>query len=1126
MVDGDGLVDKMVEIMAATSRHYLEELIAALPEILPQSQHNTMADHLLKMLEETNPMISILVDCLGNLELSPELVQRTKTALVHGISSKSFKFSDLPNVLDFLLSSVDNKLENNVELVMNIRDHLDLTEKMRPSQRVGPSSVKNKENRELDSKKNIERILLDKINISMMTEKKMLDAWCHTLEGIKDVEDVRPLDMIVMVMLYKNKQKRRSVEMLMKNKIRNAVITNDLIQSIFTNHKAFLIMWKDTVLDMSLALMLSSERVISECCARQLFISAFINLDEFCEREVISLLVSCINRTDTALLVLCDLATQHADKMAKYGWYLVGLLDHVSESMEVSMLRNIIIILAKLAWRKGSDSAGTQIRDDVVIFVKKQVQSGIIQYKKMGVVGAVVVAHAMVTACEEEDIGVPIAESSRHSRSGSIILTGLGVEAWDLLEFVSNKTNSHPELAGLFLDEMCFSFVDSLMTDKNFLEKFRERFSSNVEEVYVEDVEEEESDRYGVKMKYAMLLDDEQDSDGKPISITLAQKIATSVGLGLDTSVITAAMKKGDAELAKLLPSVRLLIKTMSLTSDGLDDIDALLGCGVWIFDHETIKINDLQPEQRTAVLHSLFYIINWFIELINGFSKVKDEDIKKKVLVRLKQIVSLKETLVKCLKTSPQYRPPTTLFSEDTSDWQPPSAVQKKTRKNSGKKGKKSKKTPTETMMNATLNLNTQRPSQMVSQQVKASQRQEEVSPPAPVDLQFYKPFFRELDLSCLNILKVEPVTTESSPSLSQELKDPRLRPEEMLFLMKDLLAKLDKSLGLKRKGFPGKQSLSSVGFTNLQLQSQEMVVTEVADSLKYILAHMDQLREYFKRLEMMKDDSVDLLSMCTSSPDSITIMELLKVCLQSLTVLFSWPGFNSSVNKQLLVKCLREVVTRVSNDVDEEAEVGDLAEQVLKYLEQFSLSSVLVDMASAHLGLMAVIKRLDSVNSDNQSPLIAKVASAYLKTEWRQCDGTPEKGAEFNAQIEKILNIFIANSSNISKDLKLLCAEGTHLLVEKKDSELFPFINKSTMSPVYKVVLSSLVTEVKKMKYGSSKDQDEQFAKWMSEIETLVRMILDLKKFATRILFVHVLTYSRSFIEHFIKEGDQNIK
>ena len=217
---------------------------------------------------------------------------------------------------------------------------------------------------------------------------------------------------------------------------------------------------------------------------------------------------------------------------------------------------------------------------------------------------------------------------------------------------------------------------------------------------------------------------------------------------------------------------------------------------------------------------------------------------------------------------------------------------------------------------------------------------------------------------------------------------------------------------------------------------------------------------------------------------------------------------------------------MTRVSNDVDEEAEVGDLAEQVLKYLEQFSLSSVLVDMASAHLGLMAVIKRLDSVNTDNQSSLIAKVASAYLKTGWRQCDGTPEKGAEFNAHIEKILNIFIANSSNISKDLKLLCAEGTHLLVEKKDSELFPFINKSTMSPVYKVVLSSLVAEVKKMKYGSTKDQDEQFAKWMSEIETLVRMILDLKKFATRILFVHVLTYSRSFIEHFIKEGDQNIK
>ena len=83
--------------------------------------------------------------------------------------------------------------------------------------------------------------------------------------------------------------------------------------------------------------------------------------------------------------------------------------------------------------------------------------------------------------------------------------------------------------------------------------------------------------------------------------------------------------------------------------------------------------------------------------------------------MVRLKQELDLQKTMAVVLSQNPSFRPPTALFSEDTS-WLSPALGQegKKGKKVAGKgkkggKGKKSKPAETDTMMNATMNLNTQ---------------------------------------------------------------------------------------------------------------------------------------------------------------------------------------------------------------------------------------------------------------------------------------------------------------------------------------------------------------------------------------------------------------------------------
>ena len=555
-----------------------------------------------------------------------------------------------------------------------------------------------------------------------------------------------------------------------------------------------------------------------------------------------------------------------------------------------------------------------------------------------------------------------------------------------------------------------------------------------------------------------------------------------------------------------------------------------LLGCGIWTFPEGVLKnIVDLEAEEKTVLLNTLFYSINWFVELVNGFGSQKDDDVRCKVLIRVKQILELRKSLETCLKFHPTYKPPSVLFSENVSDWVPPSLSEKSKKANKsgekkdkkGGKGKKSKALPTETMMNATMNLNTQRTTQdKESQQSKVLTQKGAYDHQSSMfmDLQHYKPFFRELDLSYLDLLVTEPLTTGSAPPLAEETRQPRLRPQEFLFMMKDLHSKLDKSLFTKRKGFPGKSNLSGVGFAHLNLLNTRDIIARVMRRLKHIFSHLDCLREFFERLSSQKDESVDLITLCQM--DSLICLEAVKATLVVLQTFFSWPGFGISFHEDLLRTSLFNIVSRFS-DIGTQTSVPLLAKAVIKYLEPFSVCSLDIEVATAHASLISV---LAVYTEDKKEVAVANIVETYLKKEWKDSAGEPEKGAMFNSMIEKLLMILVANSSDIYEDLLNLCNEGTNKSIHKESVDMFPFINKGTMSVVYKVVLSSLVLEVRKMTYGTTKDPDVQFEKWSKAVTLFVKMVLDLKTHCTRGLLTQVLKNARPFLDHFVKEGIKN--
>jgi hypothetical protein len=207
--------------------------------------------------------------------------------------------------------------------------------------------------------------------------------------------------------------------------------------------------------------------------------------------------------------------------------------------------------------------------------------------------------------------------------------------------------------------------------DSKFMEQVSVKFAEDFQTEYIEDANETENNEFTVKSTFEMTLDeDTEDSEGAPISLSLAPQVMKMMGVPSKAGPVIPVRGEQLTLVARLIPTFRLLSKSVMAKCKGdLEEIDAVLGCGVWMFPN----IRDLSVVEKNAICATLFYATNWFIELVNSFSTQQEEDIKVKVLLRIKQVLEMQKMISAALKQNPSFRPPTALFSEDISWWSPP---------------------------------------------------------------------------------------------------------------------------------------------------------------------------------------------------------------------------------------------------------------------------------------------------------------------------------------------------------------------------------------------------------------------------------------------------------------------
>lgn len=103
-----------------------------------------------------------------------------------------------------------------------------------------------------------------------------------------------------------------------------------------------------------------------------------------------------------------------------------------------------------------------------------------------------------------------------------------------------------------------------------------------------------------------------------------------------------------------------------SRSNNRLDEIDALVGCGIWGVQNFCIEqFSGLSFDGMDFVCNSLFVNINWCREVINAYTE-QDTEMKIKVIQRLDDLVRLEAHLAQCLTIHSAFVPMPAQFEED----------------------------------------------------------------------------------------------------------------------------------------------------------------------------------------------------------------------------------------------------------------------------------------------------------------------------------------------------------------------------------------------------------------------------------------------------------------------------
>ena len=229
------LAKKVLEILDASPASFQEELIAALPQLVDEPFHAEMAMPLRDLMKSDNSLSAVILDTFPNLALPPDTSDEIRTSLVKTLAS--CKFEHLPITVKFVLLSIPKGEEANA--VRDLRENLDVVPPpplLRRTQTTQNQVFSQKTASKNAAEKDVDVLTVHVIRTALAGNKALGDAWFRSIEQQKTKDGQKTLDLLVLLLLHANPNRKKNVESLFKNKVRSGLFDEEYVKKVTKVH--------------------------------------------------------------------------------------------------------------------------------------------------------------------------------------------------------------------------------------------------------------------------------------------------------------------------------------------------------------------------------------------------------------------------------------------------------------------------------------------------------------------------------------------------------------------------------------------------------------------------------------------------------------------------------------------------------------------------------------------------------------------------------------------------------------------------------------------------------------------------------------------------------------------------
>uniref|UniRef100_A0A8C7G7V0 FA complementation group D2 n=1 Tax=Oncorhynchus kisutch TaxID=8019 RepID=A0A8C7G7V0_ONCKI len=377
IIDSKELAGKLMQLVSVASVEIQCDIITSLPEILEDSQHSDIARELNTLLQENTQLTVPILDAFSSLNLSSTLLAEVRVSVMATLSA--VQLEDLPVVVKFILHSISSSD------ALEVRGYTQWC----PCCFWSHFSIRSSNTSASSSSQDSVALVLDGIKSAVRFQKSTSEAWLK-------VGRIGNSTSVISTASYRECRHSRG-----------------------SQGKGYF----PSILALAQSLLRSPDPCVVPFGGHMYRLS-FTAFDSYCQQEVVGSLVTHVcsgvgGEVDVALELLCGLVTEKPSEMALYAVFVKGILDYM-ENLTPQQIRRLFHLLSGLAF--GQQQQGTHIQDEMHIVVRKQLSSTVPKYKRIGIIGAVMVVGSM------------------------------GVTA--LLELVRSCSESSPEAAALYYDEL------------------------------------------------------------------------------------------------------------------------------------------------------------------------------------------------------------------------------------------------------------------------------------------------------------------------------------------------------------------------------------------------------------------------------------------------------------------------------------------------------------------------------------------------------------------------------------------------------------------------------------------------------------------------------------------------